>query len=259
MNFGLNGKVAIVTGGSSGIGRATAVAFAQTGASVVVAARRVQEGEETVRLAKDAGGEALFVQTDVTKAEDVEALVGKTLEAFGRLDCAFNNAGIGKFIPLTERSEEEWDAETNVNLKAVWLCLKYQIPAMLETGTGAICAERSSKAIVNMASIGGAVIGTSNFSAYEATKAGVIGLTRSAAIEYAGQGIRINAVSPGVIATEILSIFSEDRLQQVSNAVPLKRIGEAAEVANAVIWLCSDAASYITGHNLVIDGGFTVR
>ncbi|BAZ25251.1 short-chain dehydrogenase/reductase SDR [Kalymmatonema gypsitolerans NIES-4073] len=250
MNFGLNGKVAIVTGGSSGIGRATAVAFAQTGASVVVAARRVQEGEETVRLAKDAGGEALFVQTDVTKAADVEALVGKTLEAFGRLDCAFNNAGIGKFIPLTERSEEEWDAETNVNLKAVWLCLKYQIPAMLETGTGAI---------VNMASIGGAVIGTSNFSAYEATKAGVIGLTRSAAIEYAGQGIRINAVSPGVIATEILSIFSEDRLQQVSNAVPLKRIGEAAEVANAVIWLCSDAASYITGHNLVIDGGFTVR
>lgn len=149
--------------------------------------------------------------------------------------------------------------QTNVNLKAVWLCLKYQIPAMLETGTGAICAERSSKAIVNMASIGGAVIGTSNFSAYEATKAGVIGLTRSAAIEYAGQGIRINAVSPGVIATEILSIFSEDRLQQVSNAVPLKRIGEAAEVANAVIWLCSDAASYITGHNLVIDGGFTVR
>lgn len=250
MNLGLSGKVAIVTGGSSGIGRATAVAFAQAGASVVVAARRAGEGEETVRLALDAGSEALFVQTDVTKAEDVEALVGKTLEAFGRLDCAFNNAGIGKFIPLTERSEEEWDAQTNVNLKGVWLCLKYQIPAMLETGTGAI---------VNMASIGGAVIGTSNFSAYEASKAGVIGLTRSAAIEYAGQGIRINAVSPGVIATDILSIFSEDKLQQVSNAIPLKRIGEAAEVANAVIWLCSDAASYITGHNLVIDGGFTVR
>lgn len=250
MNFGLNGKVALVTGGSSGIGQATAVAFAQAGASVVVAARRTQEGEETVRLVKDAGGEALFVQTDVTKAEDVEALVGKTLEAFGRLDCAFNNAGFGKLIPLTERSEEEWDAETNVNLKGVWLCLKYQIPAILETGTGAI---------VNMASMGGAVVATSGLSAYQAAKAGVVGLTRSAAIEYAGQGIRINAVSPGVIATDILSNFSEDRLQQVSNAIPLKRLGEAAEVANAVIWLCSDAASYITGHNLVIDGGFTVQ
>ncbi|BAY45291.1 short-chain dehydrogenase/reductase SDR [Scytonema sp. HK-05] len=171
-------------------------------------------------------------------------------QAYGRLDCAFNNAGIGKSVPLTERSEEEWDAETDVNLKAVWLCLKYQIPAMLKTGTGAI---------VNMASMGGAVIGASGFSAYQAAKGGVVGLTRSAAIEYAGQGIRINAVSPGLIATEILSNVSEDMLQQMSNAVPLKRIGEAAEIANAVIWLCSDAASYITGHNLVIDGGFTVQ
>ncbi|MDZ8187906.1 MAG: SDR family oxidoreductase [Nostoc sp. ChiSLP02] len=250
MNFAVSEKVAIVTGGSSGIGRATAVAFAQAGAKVVVAARRVQEGEETVRLAKDAGSEAIFVQTDVTKAVDVQALVNKTLDTFGRLDCACNNAGFGKSVPLTERSEEEWDAETDVNLKAVWLCMKYQIPAMLKTGSGAI---------VNMASIGGAVIGTSSFSAYQAAKAGVIGLTRSAAMEYAQQGIRINAISPGLIATEILSNVPENMLQQMTDTIPLKRIGRAEEIANAVVWLCSDAASYITGHNLVIDGGFTVQ
>lgn len=192
MNFGLSEKVAIVTGGSSGIGRATA----------------------------------------------------------GRLDCAFNNAGFGKSVPLTERSEEEWNTEIDVNLKAVWLCLKYQIPAMLETGAGAI---------VNMASIGGAVVGTSSFSAYQAAKAGVIGLTRSAAVEYAGQRIRINAVSPGLIETEILSNAPKDMLQQMSATIPLKRLGKAEEIANAIVWLCSDAASYITGHNLVIDGGFTVQ
>jgi NAD(P)-dependent dehydrogenase (short-subunit alcohol dehydrogenase family) len=246
----LDGKVAIVTGGSSGIGRATAVAFAKEGAKVVIAARRTQEGEETVRLVKEAGSEALFVQTDVTNAAQIEALVNKTIESYGRLDCAFNNAGFGKLIPLTERTEEDWDSEIDVNLKAVWLCLKYEIPAMLKTGAGAI---------VNMASMGGAVIGTSSFSAYQAAKSGVVGLTRSAAIEYASQKIRINAVSPGLISTDILAGLPEEVFQEMTATIPLKRLGEAEEVAEAVVWLCSNAASYITGQNLVIDGGYTVQ
>ncbi len=246
----LDGKVAIVTGGSSGIGQATAIAFAQEGAKVIVAARRIQEGEETVRLAKEAGGEALFVKTDVTKAEEIEALVQTTLDKYGRLDFAFNNAGIGNPTPLTERTEEDWNGEIDVNLKAVWLCLKYQIPPMLKGGAGAI---------VNMASMGGAVIGAAGFSAYQAAKGGVVGLTRAAAIEYASQGIRVNAVSPGLIATDILSNVSPDDLQQMSADVPMKRLGGAEEVAAAVVWLCSDRASYITGQNIVIDGGYTVQ
>jgi NAD(P)-dependent dehydrogenase (short-subunit alcohol dehydrogenase family) len=246
----LDGKVAIVTGGSSGIGRATAIAFAQEGAKVIVAARRIEEGEETVYLVKEVGGEALFVKTDVTKAEEIEALVGTTLDKYGRLDFAFNNAGIGKSAPLTQRTEEDWNWEIDVNLKAVWLCLKYQIPPMLNTGAGAI---------VNMASMGGGVIGVPGFSSYEAAKGGVVGLTRAAAIEYASQGIRVNAVSPGIIATDILSNVSPDALQQMSDNVPMKRLGGAEEVAAAVVWLCSEGASYITGQNIVIDGGYTVQ
>ena len=245
-----DGKVAIVTGGSSGIGRATAIAFAKEGANVVVAARRTQEGEETVRLAKEAGSDALFVQTDVSKAADVEALVNKTLEAYGRLDCVFNNAGFGKLTPLIERSEEDWNSEIDVNLKGVWLCLKYQIPALLKTGGGAI---------VNMASIGGGVIGVPNSSVYNAAKAGVVGLTRSAAMEYASQGIRLNAISPGLISTDILANLPQEALEQMTETIPLKRQGRAEEVAEAVVWLCSDGASYITGHNLVVDGGYTVQ
>ncbi|VEP17595.1 3-oxoacyl-(acyl-carrier-protein) reductase FabG [Hyella patelloides LEGE 07179] len=250
MKLLLDEKVAIVTGASSGIGRATAIAFAQAGAKVVVAARRIQEGEETVRLAKDAGNDALFVQTDVTKATDIENLVNKTLDTYGRLDFACNNAGSGKSVPLTQRSEEGWDMEIDVNLKSVWLCLKYQIPAMLKTGGGAI---------VNMASMGGAVVGVPGLSSYNAAKGGVLGLTRSAAMEFAGQGIRINAISPGLIATDILSNVEEEVLQKMIETIPLKRAGEAKEIASAVIWLCSEGASYITGQNIVIDGGFTVQ
>lgn len=246
----MSGKVAIVTGGSTGIGRATAIAFGKAGAKVVVAARRQAEGGEAIRLIQETGSDALFVQTNVTQASDVEALVNKTLETYGRLDCACNNAGFGKTIPLIERSEQEWNAETDVNLKAVWLCLKYQIPAMLKTGAGAI---------INMASMGGGVIGVPGLSSYNAAKGGVIGLTRSAAIEYAAQGMRINAISPGMIATDILSNVSEDVVQQMAATIPLKRLGQAEEIAKAVVWLCSDAASYITGHNLVIDGGYTVQ
>lgn len=250
MKLLLDEKVAIVTGASSGIGRATAIAFAQAGAKVVVAARRIQEGEETVRLAKDAGSDALFLQTDVTKATDIENLVNKTLDTYGRLDFACNNAGSGKTAPLTQRSEEGWDMEIDVNLKSIWLCLKYQIPAMLKTGGGAI---------VNMASMGGAVVGVPGLSSYNAAKGGVLGLTRSAAMEFAGQGIRINAISPGLIATDILSNVEEEVLQKMIETIPLKRAGEAKEIASAVIWLCSEGASYITGQNIVIDGGFTVQ
>lgn len=250
MKLSFNDKVAIVTGASSGIGRATAIAFAQAGAKVVVAARRIQEGEETVRLSKDAGSDAVFVQTDVTKVTDIENLVNKTLDTYGRLDFACNNAGFGKTVPLTQRSEEEWDGEIDVNLKSVWFCLKYQIPAMLKTGGGAI---------VNMASMGGGVIGVPGLSSYNAAKGGVVGLTRSAAIEFAGQGIKINAISPGLIATDILSNVEEKVLQQMIETIPLKRAGKAEEIASAVIWLCSEGASYITGQNIVIDGGFTVQ
>lgn len=246
----LDGKVAIVTGGSSGIGRATAVTFAKEGAKVVIAARRSEEGEETVRLVKEAGSEALFVQTDVTNAAQIEALVKKTVEIYGRLDCAFNNAGFGKSILLTERTEEDWNSEIDVNLKAVWLCLKYQIPAMLKTGGGAIA---------NMASMGGGVIGVPGLSAYNAAKGGIVGLTRSAALEYASQKIRINAVSPGIISTEILAGVTPEVLEEMTATIPLKRLGEAEEVAEAVVFLCSNAASYITGQNLVIDGGYTVQ
>lgn len=250
MSQNINGKVAIVTGGSSGIGRACAIEFAKAGAKVVVAARREAEGEETVSQIEAVGSQGIFVKTDVTVTAEIENLVNKTLETYNRLDYACNNAGFGKSIPLLERSESEWDAETDVNLKAVWLCLKYQIPAMLKTGEGAI---------VNMASMGGAVVGVPGLTSYNAAKAGVFGLTKSAALEFAQQGIRINAVSPGLIDTDILSNVSEEVLQQMIDTIPLKRAGKAEEIASAVVWLCSDGASYITGQNLTIDGGFTVQ
>jgi NAD(P)-dependent dehydrogenase (short-subunit alcohol dehydrogenase family) len=250
LKIDLENRVALVTGGSSGIGRATAIAFAQAGAKVVVAARRTSEGEETVNLAKNAGSEALFVQTDVTKATEVENLVNKTVDTYGRLDFAFNNAGFGKLIPLTERSEQEWDSELDVNLKAVWLCLKYQIPAILKTGSGAI---------VNMASIGGSIVGVPELNSYNAAKSGVVGLTRSVSLEFAGRNIPINSISPGLIATDILSNVSEEMLQAMIDTIPLKRAGQAEEIATAVVFLCSNLASYITGQNLVVDGGFTVH
>ena len=246
----MRGKVAIVTGGSSGIGRAAAIELARQGAKVVVAARRESEGEETVQQVKAAGGEGFFIKTDVTKAADIEALINQTLHAYSHLDCVFNNAGAGKAASLVELSEQGWDLELNVNLKAVWLSIKYEIPAMLKSGGGAI---------VNMASQGGGVIGVPNFASYTAAKGGVVALTRTAAMEYGGQGIRVNCVSPGLILTDLLAEVPQDTLQQMEASVPLKRGGKPEEVAKAVVWLCSDDASYITGHNLVIDGGYTVQ
>lgn len=250
MSFEMQDKVVIVTGGSSGIGRATAIEFAKQGAKVVVAARRTAAGSETIRQIEAIGGDSQFIKTDVTQSQEVENLVKQTVQSYGRLDYACNNAGFGKTIPLMERTEAEWDVEVDVNLKAVWLCMKHQIPAMRQSGGGSI---------LNMASMGGSVIGVPELTSYNAAKAGVIGMTRSAAIEFAKQGIRINAISPGLIATDILANVTADVVEQMVASIPMQRAGTAEEIAKAVVWLCSDSASYITGQNLVIDGGFTIQ
>ncbi len=245
----LYGKVALVTGASSGIGRATALAFARAGAKIVAASRRIAEGEETVRQIQEAGGEAIFVKTDVSKAAEVETLVNKTVDIYGRLDCAFNNAGIPLIGLLTDVLEEDWDRVIDVNLKGTWLCLKYEIGAMLKLGGGAI---------VNVASMG-AVVGFAGYTSYCASKGGVIALTQAAAMEYAKSGIRINVVSPGAIETEMLATIPAPQLAQIIAMHPIGRSGKPKEVAEAVVWLCSDAASFVTGHNMMIDGGYTAQ
>lgn len=255
----LAGKVALITGGSSGIGRATALAFAKEGAKVVVASRRSQEGEETAQLIKDMDCKALFVKTDVSKAVEVEALVNKTVETYGRLDIAFNNAGIeGPIKTLIEQTEQEFDSIININLKGLWLSMKYEILQMLELGGGTI---------VNTSSISG-LVGMPASSIYAASKHGVLGMTKSAALEYAKSGIRINAVSPGSIETAMLNRFlssnpflgnSLEAKEQMMAKHPLGRIGEPEEVAEAVVWLCSDGASFVTGQSLTVDGGYTIQ
>lgn len=245
----LDGKVGLVTGASSGIGRATAIAFARSGAKVIAASRRVIEGEETVRYIQEAGGEAIFIKTDVSKETEMEMLVNKTIDTYGRLDCAFNNAGIATFSPLCDMSEEDWDYMIDVNLKGVWLSLKYEIRAMLKQGVGTI---------VNMASIGG-IVGCAGYTSYCASKGGVIALTRAAALEYAQFGLRINVVSPAFIETNMLATVPADMLPQIKARHPIGRVGKPEEVAEAVVWLCSDAASFVTGHNMMIDGGYTVQ
>jgi NAD(P)-dependent dehydrogenase (short-subunit alcohol dehydrogenase family) len=246
----LEGKVALVTGGTSGIGRETAVVFAKAGAKVVVAGRREPEGQETVELIRAAGGEGLFVKTDVSKAPEVEALIHKTIETFGRLDVAFNNAGIeGVWVPITRQSEEDFDRTMNVNLKGVWLSLKYEIRQMTKQGTGG--------AIANMASIMG-LVGSGAAAAYTASKHGVIGLTKAAALETARGGIRINAVCPGVIETGMADrVFGAPRVHDfVLSRHPVGRFGKPSEVAEAVLWMCSDRSSFMTGQCLILDGGF---
>jgi NAD(P)-dependent dehydrogenase (short-subunit alcohol dehydrogenase family) len=246
----LKTKVAIVTGGTSGIGRDTAVLFAKEGAKVVVAGRREAEGKETIDLIRTAGGEGIFVQTDVAKTADVQALVQKTLEKFGRLDIAFNNAGIeGNWVPIAEQLEDDWDRTIAINLKGVWLCLKYELQQMLKQGTGG--------AIVNMSSVAG-WIGSAGAATYCATKHGVIGLTKSAALENATKGIRINAVCPAVIETPMGErIFGAPEMNQFALSLhPIGRFGKPTEVAEAVLWMCSDRASFMTGQSLILDGGF---
>jgi len=246
----LAGKVALVTGGTSGIGRETAVLFAKAGAKVVVAGRREAEGRETVELIRGAGSEGLFVKTDVSKAGEVAALIRETSEKFGRLDMAFNNAGVeGVWVPIVRQSEEDWDRTIDINLKGVWLCLKYEIRQMLRQGGGG--------AIVNMSSIAGHV-GSAGAAAYSASKHGVIGLTKTAALENAKSGIRVNAVCPGAIETSMAErLFGAPDVHKfVLGCHPIGRFGTPLEVAEAVLWMCSDRASFMTGQSLTLDGGF---
>jgi NAD(P)-dependent dehydrogenase (short-subunit alcohol dehydrogenase family) len=245
----LSGKVALVTGGTSGIGRDTAVLFAKAGAKVVVAGRREAEGTQTVALVHATGAEGLFVRADVSKAPEVEALIQMTVQRFGRLDCAFNNAGVeGALAPIIGQSEEDWDRTIAINLKGVWLCLKYEIRQMLKQG--------GRGAIVNMASIMG-MVGSVGAGAYSASKHGVIGLTKTAALENAKSGIRINAVSPGFIQTPMSDRICRVPAAQkyVQSCQPIGRLGTPAEIAEAVVWMCSDRASFMTGQSLVLDGG----
>jgi len=247
----LENKVAIITGGTSGIGRETAVLFAEAGAKVVVAGRREAEGKETVDLMCKAGGDGFFVKTDVAKAADVQALVQKTVDKFGRLDTAFNNAGIeGNWMPMLDISEEDWDRTIDINLKGVWLCLKYEIQQMLKSGGGTI---------VNMSSVAG-LMGSPGAAPYCASKHGVIGLTRTAALEQAKQKIRVNAVCPAVIESPMEQrLFGDPEVHKFAVGMhPIGRIGTAREVAEAVLWMCSEKSSFMTGHYLVLDGGFLV-
>jgi NAD(P)-dependent dehydrogenase (short-subunit alcohol dehydrogenase family) len=246
----LEGKVGLVTGGTSGIGRETAVLFAKAGAKVVVAGRREPEGQETIELVHAAGGDGLFVKADVSKAPEVETLIQKAVERFGRLDVAFNNAGIeGVLAPIIRQSEDDWDRTIDINLKGVWLCLKYEIRQMLKQGGGG--------AIVNMASIIG-LVGVVGAAAYSASKHGVIGLTKTAALENVKSGIRINAVCPAFTETPMANrIFRVPEVHKYFLSYhPVGRFGRPAEIAEAVVWMCSDRASFMTGQSLVLDGGF---
>jgi NAD(P)-dependent dehydrogenase (short-subunit alcohol dehydrogenase family) len=245
-------KVAFVTGAGSGIGRAAALAFARQGASVTVADISELGGQEAARLIQLDGGRALAVKCDVTRGEDVKAALDKTIHAFGRLDFAFNNAGVEqRNVATADLEESEWERIVNVNLRGVFLCMKYEIPLMLKQGSGAI---------VNTSS-GAGVIGIKGGAVYAATKHGVIGLTKSAALDYAAQNIRINVVAPGYIATPMMDRFTggtADGWAQVVSEEPIGRAGKPEEIADAVIFLCSDAASFVVGHTLVVDGGQTV-
>jgi NAD(P)-dependent dehydrogenase (short-subunit alcohol dehydrogenase family) len=245
------GKVALITGGGSGIGRASALTFAREGAKVVVADVAVEGGEETVQLIQQRGGEAIFVKADVSRAAEVEALVARAVQTYGRLDCAHNNAGIeGAAATTIDYAEDAWERVLAINLKGVWLCMKYEIPQILKQGGGAI---------VNTASTAG-LVGYRGGSAYVASKHGVVGLTKTAALEYAKAGVRVNAVCPGAIDTPMMGRLTghrPQRAERMAAAEPVGRMGQPKEIAEAVVWLCSEAASFVTGHAMAVDGGLT--
>ena len=249
----LEGKAALVTGGGNGIGRAAALAFAREGARVAVADYEPEAARATVALINQAGGQAISLSGDVTDSAQVKAMVDAAVTAHGRLDCAFNNAGIAPHQVeaagqlTTEWSEASFDRMIEVNLKSVWLCLKYEIPIMQAQGGGAI---------VNTASIAG-LIGLRNATAYVAAKHGVVGLTKTAAMEYADDGVRVNAVCPGFIRTRMTAKTLETREDQIADRTPMGRVGNPDEIAEMVVWLCSNRASYVTGAAYAVDGGWT--
>ena len=249
----LDGKVALITGAGSGIGRASALAFAREGAKVAVADIVVEGGEETVRMVKEAGGEAFFIKVDVSNAAEVEAMVNAVVDTYGRIDCAYNNAGIeGRLASTDEYPEDVFDKVIDINLTGVWLCMKYELPHMLKQGGGAI---------VNTAS-GAGLIGVAGMSAYVASKHGVVGLTKTAALEYAKSGIRVNSVCPGLIQTPMVERITADQPQlgeALVAAEPVGRTGKPEEIAESVVWLSSDAASFVTGHAMSVDGGFVAQ
>jgi NAD(P)-dependent dehydrogenase (short-subunit alcohol dehydrogenase family) len=246
------GKVAFVTGGASGIGRATALAFAREGASVVVADASEPGGEETARMIESSGGRALAVACNVTRTEDVRGALEKTIATFGRLDIAFNNAGVEQPVtPAADITEEEWDRIVDIDLRGVFLCMKHELPLMLAHGGGAI---------VNTSS-GAGVKGIAGQAAYCAAKYGVIGLSRATALDYAKANVRVNVVCPGIIETPMMDRFSggtPEGRERVIAQEPIGRMGRPEEIAAAVLWLCSDEAPFVIGHALVIDGGQTV-
>ncbi len=246
----LKEKVTIVTGGASGIGRATAILFAREGARVVVADRDPTGGQETVRMIEGEGGQAIFVQTDVSRAEDVQRMVKETVSTYGRLDVLFNNAGIGETARVTEASVEHWDKVLAVNLRSVFLGCKYAIPEMVKVGGGSI---------INNASIL-AEVGFSNAPAYSASKHGVGGLTQTVALDHAAEGIRANTVCPGFIRTPMVTEgLDPETRDYIAGLHPLGRMGEPEEVAEAVLFLASDRSSFVTGTCLFVDGGYTAR
>jgi NAD(P)-dependent dehydrogenase (short-subunit alcohol dehydrogenase family) len=246
-------KVAIITGGSSGIGKATAVVLAKEGVNVAIAARRTNEGEETVKLVKAAGSDGIFVKSDVANEDDVRSLVKKTVDTYGRLDYAFNNAGVEEIVtPFLDQTSDKFDQIMNTNVRGVWLSMKYEIPEMIKSGGGAI---------VNNSSIGG-IIGYPQMSIYIASKHAVLGLTKSVALEYAKSGIRINAIAPGGVKTDMIRRLDEENnqfLETLTSIHPIGRISDPKEIANAVVWLLSDKASFVLGHTLLVDGGIVSR
>ncbi len=249
----LKGKIALVTGGSSGIGKAAARLFAREGAKVVIADIDAEGASRTLQAIHEKDGEAHFVQADISKAADVEAMVGKVIELHGRLDCAYNNAGImGDIMSVVDQAEEIWDNTIGTNLKGTWLCMKYEIPQMLKQGHGAI---------VNTTATSG-LKGGKYRSAYAASKAGIVSLTKTAAMEYVEYGLRINVICPSHTRTPNIEQFFELRPELEADYIaqgPMGRLAAPEEVANGALWLCSDAASFVTGHVLAVDGGFLSR
>lgn len=250
LNF--TGKVALVTGAAAGMGLATAKAFAEAGATVVLADFKEDAVEAAVDKLVAAGGKALAIHCDVSDEAQIEAMVDRVVAEFGRLDAAFNNAGVmARIVPTAESTLDEWERVIGINLRGVWACMKYELRQMQRQGSGAI---------VNNGSVG-AMTGNPGIGSYIASKHGVVGLTRTAALEYAQQGIRVNAVNPGLIDTQIardVVAGDEQAYAQLEKGVPIGRAGRPEEIAAAVLWLCSPAASYVVGHALVVDGGLTV-